>query len=143
MMNRAMVRHDKSLQFCAVFAIFVRHGLEFRTTVCIDFVNTIARIWQMDIRFELNGDTFVWDATKDEQNWNKHGIRFAEAAAVFGDPLFVLMDAARNDEARQAAIGFDATGRLLYVAHLAFEMDCIRLISARRATTPEEHRYAD
>lgn len=97
----------------------------------------------MDTRFELNGDTFVWDTTKNELNWNKHGIRFEEAAAVFGDPLFVLVDAARNEEARQAAIGFDAAGRLLYVVHLEFEMDCIRLISARRATTAEEHRYAD
>ena len=103
----------------------------------------MTRIRQMDVRFELNGDTFVWDATKSERNWGKHGIQFAEAAAVFADPLFVLVDAARNEEARQAAIGFDATGRLLYVVHLEFEMDCIRLISARRATYAEEHRYAD
>jgi uncharacterized DUF497 family protein len=32
---------------------------------------------------------------------------------------------------------------LLYVVHVEFEADCIRLISARRATPDEEHRYAD
>ena len=97
----------------------------------------------MDIRFELNGDAFVWDAAKAETNWRQHGVRFEEAATVFGDPLFVLVDASRNEEARQAAIGFDGTGRLLYVVHLEFEVDSIRLISARRATYDEELRYAD
>lgn len=97
----------------------------------------------MDIRFELNGDTFVWDAAKAERNWRQHGVRFEEAATLFGDPLFVLVDASRQDEAREAAIGFDSTGRLLYVVHVEFEADCIRLISARRATPDEEQRYAD
>ena len=97
----------------------------------------------MDIRFELNGDTFVWNAAKAERNWRQHGVRFEEAVTVFGDPLFVLLDASRNDEARQASVGFDGTGRLLYVVHVEFEADCIRLISARRATPDEEHRYAD
>lgn len=97
----------------------------------------------MDIRFELNGDTFVWDAAKAERNWRQHGVRFEEAATLFGDPLFVLVDASRKDEAREAAIGFDGTGRLLYVVHVEFEADCIRLISARRATPDEEQRYAD
>ena len=97
----------------------------------------------MDIRFELNGDAFAWNAAKAERNWREHGVRFEEAATVFGDPLFVLVDASRNDEARQAVVGFDGAGRLLYVVHIEFEDDCIRLISARRATPDEEQRYAD
>jgi uncharacterized DUF497 family protein len=97
----------------------------------------------MDIRFELNGNAFIWNATKARQNWHKHGIRFEEAATVFGDPLFVLFDASRNEESREAAIGFDALGRLLYVVHVEFELEAIRLISARRATLEEEHCYAD
>lgn len=60
-----------------------------------------------DIHFEANGNLFVWNADKAEINWRKHGIRFEEAATVFGDPMFVLIDASRNDEARDAAIGFD------------------------------------
>jgi len=97
----------------------------------------------MDIRYERNGNTFVWDSVKAERNLIKHGIRFEEAAAVFTDPFFCLMDASREDEARDAAIGLDAEGRLLFVVHIEFTDEHIRLISARRATLAEEHRYAD
>jgi len=96
----------------------------------------------MDIHFELNGDSFVCDADKAEINWHKHGIRFEEAATVFYDPLFILVDASRNDESRDAAIGFDIGGRLLYVVHIEFEGEHIRIISARRAEPEEEQRYA-
>lgn len=96
----------------------------------------------MDIRFELDGESFVWDANKAQQNERKHGIRFEEAASVFFDPLFVIVDASRNDEARHAAIGFDAASRLLYVVHIEIEASCIRIISARRATSREEDTYA-
>jgi uncharacterized DUF497 family protein len=97
----------------------------------------------MDIHFELNGDQFVWNDEKADANWRKHGVRFEEAATVFEDPLFVLVDASRNNESRDAAIGFDATGRLLYVVHIEFEASCIRIISARRAEPEEELNYAD
>lgn len=96
----------------------------------------------MDIHFELHGDSFVWAADKAEKNWRKHGIRFEEAATVFYDPLFIVVDASRNDESRDAVIGFDADGRLLYVVHIEFEGARIRIISARRAEPEEEQRYA-
>lgn len=82
------------------------------TSQYIDKVNTTNRMSDMDIHFELNGDQFVWNDEKADLNWHKHGVRFEESATVFADPLFVLMDATRNDESRDAAIGFDATGRL-------------------------------
>lgn len=96
----------------------------------------------MDIHFDLNGDSFVWNAAKAKQNLAKHGVRFEEAAAVFGDPFFQLVQASRNDEAREAAIGFDAIGRLLYVVHIEVEEEFIRIISARRAELSEEQHYA-
>lgn len=96
----------------------------------------------MDIHFEINGESFVWNSNKAEKNWHKHGVRFEEAATVFFDPIFVLMDASRNHEARNAAIGFDATGRLLYVVHIEVEATFIRIISARRAEPHEELHYA-
>ena len=59
------------------------------------------------------------------------------------DPLFVLTDASRNDEARDAVIGFDRSGCLLFVVHIAMESDdCIRIISARLAEPAEEALYA-
>jgi len=96
-----------------------------------------------DIEFELNGDLFVWNAAKAEKNRQKHGIRFEEAATVFGDPLFTLVEASRSKEAREAAIGFDITGRLLYVVHIEIEASFIRIISARRAEPEEEQYYVD
>jgi len=97
----------------------------------------------MDIHFELNGDLFVWNSGKADKNWRKHGVRFEEAASVFSDPLFVLVDASRNDETREAAIGFDSTARLLYVMHIEVEASFIRIISARRAELEEELNYAN
>jgi uncharacterized DUF497 family protein len=96
----------------------------------------------MDIHFEMNGESFVWDAGKASRNERKHGVRFEEAAAVFFDPLFILVDASRNEESRDAAIGYDMAGRLQFVVHVEFEGEYIRLISARRATAKEEDDYA-
>ena len=77
-----------------------------------------------------------------KKNVGKHAIRFEEAATVFGDPNFVLVEAARNDEARDAVIGFDLAGRLLFAVHIEFEDTFIRIISARRAEPEEEQKYA-
>jgi uncharacterized DUF497 family protein len=99
----------------------------------------------MDIRFELNGTAFVWNAKKAAANPGKHdGITFEQAATVFFDPLFRVVEASRNDEARDAIVGFDATGRLLFVVHVEVDDEFIRIISARRATNEErrDHEYS-
>jgi uncharacterized DUF497 family protein len=96
----------------------------------------------MDVRFELSSESIIWDADKASRNFRKHGIRFEEAAEVFFDPLFVLLDASRVTESRDAAVGFDLAGRLLFVVHIEFEGESIRIISARRATPGEESNYA-
>lgn len=69
------------------------------------------------------------------------GIGFEQAATVFFDPLFRLVDAGRNDEARDAVIGFDTQGRLLFVVHIQIEESAIRIISARRATSHERQEH--
>ena len=96
----------------------------------------------MNERHRIGGSDFVWNADKAAANRRKHGIRFEDAATVFMDPLFILSDASRNDEARDAAIGFDHLGRLLFVVHIEFERDCIRIVSARSAEPHEEALYA-
>jgi uncharacterized DUF497 family protein len=95
----------------------------------------------MDHIVEHQGTTFVWDALKASQNRRKHGVSFEEAVTVFDDPLFVLQDASRNEEPRDAVIGFSASGRLLTVVHIAFEGESIRVISAWRASAAEEEIY--
>jgi uncharacterized DUF497 family protein len=96
----------------------------------------------MGIRFELNGVTFTWDENKAWVNLVRHpGVNFEQAAEVFFDPFFRIVDASRNDEARDAVIGYDVQGRLLFVVHIEFEGDAIRIVSARRATAEEREHY--
>ena len=95
----------------------------------------------MDAHFELNGVSFVWDEKKALSNTAKHGITFECAAEVFFDPFVRVVDASRNGETRDAAVGYDRRSRLLFVVHVLFEDDTIRLVSARRATTEERNEH--
>lgn len=95
----------------------------------------------MDHIFEHRGTRFIWHEAKAEANVRKHGVAFEEAATVFDDPLLVLRDASRNDEARDEVIGFSSTGRLPTVVHIEVDGDYIRIISARRASATEEALY--
>ncbi|AFY89703.1 MAG: hypothetical protein CLLPBCKN_005221 [Chroococcidiopsis cubana SAG 39.79] len=97
----------------------------------------------MDTYFVLNGITFVWNEEKARNNLDKHdGITFQQAAEAFFDPFLVVVDASRNDEARDAIIGMDSRWNLLYVVHIEFDQDnIIRIISARRATRKEREHY--
>jgi uncharacterized DUF497 family protein len=95
----------------------------------------------MDVNYEINGTSFVWDKAKSRLNLNKHGVSFETAASAFFDPFFRLEDASRNNEQRDAIIGFDDTQRLLYVVHIEIEGEFIRIISAHRATTAERFKY--
>jgi uncharacterized DUF497 family protein len=96
----------------------------------------------VDLRYELNGLSFIWDARKAAANTLKHGgVTFEQAATVFFDPLFRLVDASRHDEVRDAVIGYDETGRLLVVVHVELTDEAIRLISARQATREERRTH--
>ena len=89
----------------------------------------------MDTTYELHSTSFVWDHDKARSNLAKHGVSFKAAATAFFDPFLRLEDARRNEEARDAAIGFDENERLLYVVHIGVEDEYLRIISARRATS--------
>jgi len=96
----------------------------------------------MDVYLDLNGVRFAWDMDKARRNFAKHGgIAFERAAEAFFDPFLRLVDAARNDAARNAVIGRDVSGRLLYVVHREVNEEIIRIISARRATLKEREYY--
>jgi len=53
----------------------------------------------------------------------------------------VVVDASRNNEARDAVIGLDRQWNLLYVVFLERENDIIQIISARKATRKEREYY--
>ena len=95
----------------------------------------------MDEQFELHKINFVWDRRKLKNNLAKHGISFEQAAEAFFDPFIKIVDASRNQEMRDAIIGMDKQWNLLFVVHIAFENDQIRLISARKVTRSEKSFY--
>jgi len=96
----------------------------------------------MDTRFELHGIRFIWDENKAWVNLRQHdGIAFEQAAEAFFDPFLKVMDASRNEEARDAIIGMDTRWNLLFVVHIELEEDAIRIISARKTTRKERADY--
>jgi uncharacterized protein len=96
----------------------------------------------MDVYFVLNGVTFVWNNEKARANPINHdGVTFQQAAEAFFDPFLSVIDASRNDEARDAVIGLDRRWNLLYVVYIERESDTIRIISARKATRKEREYY--
>jgi uncharacterized protein len=59
----------------------------------------------MNVYFVLNNITFIWDDEKARINPINHdGITFQQAAEAFFDPFLVVVDASRNEEARDAVI---------------------------------------
>jgi uncharacterized protein len=96
----------------------------------------------MNVYFVLNSITFIWDDGKARINPINHdGITFQQAAEAFFDPFLVVVEASRNEEARDAVIGLDSRWNLLYVVHIEREENVIRIISARKATRQERAEY--
>ncbi len=85
---------------------------------------------------------FEWDPDKATSNLAKHGVSFAEAATVFGDPMAVTFADPdhSSDEDLFLTFGHSADGHLLVVSHTDRE-DRTRIISARRATRKERRVY--
>lgn len=88
---------------------------------------------------------FDWDPTKAGSNRDKHGVEFAGASTIFGDPLSITRDDPRHSAPRDQR--FVTTGRshrqrLLVVVH-SDEAGSIRIISARLATRREQRAYEE
>ena len=85
---------------------------------------------------------FEWDANKERANIEKHGVSFAEASTVFGDPLAATIPDPDHSEGetRVVTIGHSANNRLIVVSHTE-EGDTVRIISAREATSYERKTY--
>jgi len=85
---------------------------------------------------------FEFDPTKAASNIKKHSVSFADAEALFEDPLAVhTSDPDAEGEERFVAIGLGGAGEVLVVVYV-LRSTVIRLISARRATKREEKAYA-
>ncbi len=76
-----------------------------------------------------------WDEAKAAVNFEKHGVSFADAATVFGDPLYVdFYDPDHSsEENRYLIIGASKEGRILIVSYTE-RNGVVRLINAREVT---------
>lgn len=96
----------------------------------------------MDVVYRLQGIEFEWDAYKAQQNAEKHGITFEEAAEVFFDPFYQYGDSNPDgvSEQRDFILGYSITQRLLLVIYTE-RGERTRIISARLATRIERKQY--
>jgi uncharacterized DUF497 family protein len=87
---------------------------------------------------------FEWDPEKAAASLAKHGVSFAEASTVFGDPLGKIVDDPRHSvgELRFVLLGHSDRHQLLAVMFTDLG-EAIRLISARRATRRERREYEE
>jgi len=84
---------------------------------------------------------YEWDPQKALANLEKHGIDFADAVTVLGDPLALTLCDEEGSEERFITVGVDATGRVLVVVYTWRDESWIRIISAREATRRERRQY--
>jgi uncharacterized protein len=87
---------------------------------------------------------FEWHSAKAEANLRAHGVSFDLAKTVFKDPFAIerLDDREDYGEVRFVVIGMAQGNLLLFVAYTERKNNqCIRLISARRATQDEQDDY--
>ncbi|HEX5037724.1 MAG TPA: BrnT family toxin [bacterium] len=88
---------------------------------------------------------FEWDEAKNKSNRTKHGVWFEEAQSVFYDPKGLFSDdyAHSDEEDRYFMVGMSSAARVLVVIHCYRDSgECIRIISARKATRKEIQFYA-
>ena len=85
---------------------------------------------------------FEWDPDKATRSLAKHGVAFADAATVFGDPSAITFADPDHsaDEDRFLTFGHSAVGDLLVVSHTDRD-EGTRIISARRAGRKERRIY--
>jgi uncharacterized DUF497 family protein len=88
--------------------------------------------------------SFEWDERKAKSNLAKHGVSFADASTVFGDPrsLTIPDPAHSHAEARAIVLGLSHQGKLLVVVHTE-RGNRIRIISARLAGRRERKTYEE
>jgi hypothetical protein len=83
---------------------------------------------------------FEWDPRKAASNLKKHGVSFHEAETAFDDE-FGAYYADSLHHGRFILVGYSERQRLLYVVHAEVRTECIRIISARKATRHEKAHY--
>lgn len=84
---------------------------------------------------------YIWDRRKNETNVKKHELDFADAYKVFESPMLVDIDKREEyGEERWIGVGL-MENRVVVVVFTEPDEDTIRIISFRKATSPEREYY--
>jgi len=92
---------------------------------------------------------FEWDPGKAQQNKEKHGISFEQAATVFNDPQAIsLYDTEHSKgEDRWVTLGVSEKHGLIVVCHtfqwISKSEAHVRVFSSRKATKREIRQYSE
>jgi uncharacterized DUF497 family protein len=85
---------------------------------------------------------YEWDEAKRKIHLAKHGVDFVDAAVVLQDTAsMTIEDPDAVGEERWITLGMDWTLRVLLVVWTERGANCIRIISARKASPLECQRY--
>jgi len=84
---------------------------------------------------------FEWDEKKNRTNIRKHGLDFTDAAEMFRGVLIVEPDT-REDYGEKRWIGLGIVrGRIAHVVFAERDLETIRIISLRKASSREKKEY--
>lgn len=139
-------RSDAITPTPAMYRIFQPHGGARREHVAFTaarFGGALRRNYIV-VMVLMNTLRFEWDEAKAESHARKHGVTFEEARSVFFDENARLIDDPDHseEEDRFILLGLSNSLDLLVVSHCyRSEGNCIRIISARKATARESRAY--
>ncbi len=84
---------------------------------------------------------YEWNRKKARENLKKHGVDFADAVISLEDENALTIKDKDHDEVRFKTLGMGPYLNILYVVHIEVSLNCIRIISARKADKKEEKHY--
>jgi len=84
---------------------------------------------------------FNWTSGKAARNRLKHGVDFADAVIALEDDDALTIEDHGYDEQRFKSLGLGPGLKVLFVVHALDGEDCIRIISARKASQGEIRQY--
>jgi uncharacterized DUF497 family protein len=73
---------------------------------------------------------FEWDASKDKQNQNKHGVSFEFAQYAFADPNRVIAEDLSHSQKEKRFYCFGKVGDGIITVRFTFRCNVIRIIGA-------------
>lgn len=93
----------------------------------------------------MDNISFEWDDHKNQINFKKHHISFAEAMSVFYDDYAIVFDDPDHsvEEDRFLIIGKTIKEKTYIVSYCIRKRDVIRIISARKAAKREREYYEE